>query len=157
MTDLRERDGELVAIRAGLDASLAGDGRCPVVEGPAGIGKSSLLAVARVEAAWRGFRLLSAAGGESERASRTAWSRQLFAATVTDDSTERRWLAGAAELARPVIDLDHGGSGADEGGESHLLEVLHDLYWLTVNLATDGPSSCRLTRPTGATSPRCGS
>lgn len=136
MAHLLERDGELSAIRAGLDASLAGDGRCLVVEGPAGIGKSSLLAVAQAEAASRGVRVLSAAGGELERDFPYGVVRQLFAATVAGDSTEHRWLAGAAQLALPVIDLD---CGAEDRGESHLLGVLHGLYWLTVNLATDGP------------------
>jgi DNA-binding CsgD family transcriptional regulator len=139
VTDLLERDGELRAIRAGLDASLASDGRCVVVEGPAGIGKSSLLAVARAEAVSRGFRVLSATGGELERDFPYGVVRQLFAATVANDSAEHRWLAGAAELARPVLDLDDRGDGAEEGGERHLLEVLHGLYWLTVNLAADGP------------------
>lgn len=139
MTDLLERDGELRAIRAGLDASLASDGRCVVVEGPAGIGKSSLLAVARAEAVSRGLRVLSATGGELERDFPYGVVRQLFAATVAADSAEHSWFSGAAELARPAIDFDHRGGGADEDGERHLLEVLHGLYWLTVNLATDGP------------------
>jgi DNA-binding CsgD family transcriptional regulator len=139
VTDLLEREGEFGAIRACLDASFAGDGRCLVVEGPAGIGKSSLLSVARAEAAGRGFRVLSAAGGELERDFPHGVVRQLFASTVAGDSTEHRWLVGAAELARPVIDLNFGWYGVEEAGESHLLEVLHGLYWLTVNLATDGP------------------
>lgn len=138
VTDLLERDRESEVIRAALEAVEAGDGRYVMVEGPAGIGKSSLLAIARAEADRRGFRVLSAAGGELERDSPHGIIRQLFAATVADRTSMYRWFTGAAELAEPVLSLDHGGYGG-ERSESHLLEVLHGLYWLTFNLAGDGP------------------
>ncbi len=139
MTDLLERDVELGAIRAGLDATQAGDGCCVVIEGPAGIGKSSLLAACRAEAAGRGFRVLTAAGGELEREFPHGVVRQLFSATVADEANADRRLAGAAKLARPVLNLDPGEQNAYPSGGSHLLEALHGLYWLTVNLAADTP------------------
>lgn len=136
MTELLERDSELEAIRTALDGARAGGGRYVVVEGPAGIGKSSLLAEARSEAARRGFRVLSAAGGELEREFPNGVVRQLFSATVA--SATEPWLAGAAELARPALFLDQAGREEDRG-DRHLLEMLHGLYWLTVNLAAAGP------------------
>ena len=138
VTGLLERDRELEVIRAALDDVQVGDGRYLAVEGPAGIGKSSLLAAARADAGNRDFRVLSASGGELERDSPHGVIRQLFAATVADRTTSQRWFTGAAALAAPVLYLDHG-RGGRERSESHLLEVLHGLYWLTVNLAGDGP------------------
>ncbi|MGH9274876.1 MAG: ATP-binding protein, partial [Acidimicrobiales bacterium] len=139
MADLLERDEELRAIRAGLDAAQAGDGCCVVIEGPAGIGKSSLLAVARAEAVERGFRVLTAIGGELERELPHGVVRQLFATAVTNDARRDRDLAGAAKLARPVLGLDPSESSAHTSGESRLLEVLHGLHWLAVDLTTDAP------------------
>ena len=45
--ELLERSGELDAIRAGAESVAAGEGRVLVVEGPAGIGKTALIAAAR--------------------------------------------------------------------------------------------------------------
>ncbi|MGH2358042.1 MAG: ATP-binding protein, partial [Candidatus Limnocylindria bacterium] len=124
---------------AGLDAAEVADGRCVVIEGPAGIGKSSLLAVARAEAAARGFRVLHAAGGELEREFPHGVVRQLFSGTVVGRGGTDRRFTGAANLARPVLDLDPRGYAAGPVGESRLLEALHGLYWLTANLAGEGP------------------
>jgi DNA-binding CsgD family transcriptional regulator len=139
VADLLERDGELGVIREGLDAAQRGDGCCVVIEGPAGIGKSSLLAVVRAEAVGRGFRVLRAAGGELERDFPHGVIRQLFSAAVKGASSGGRELAGAAKLAQPVLDLDASEHSSQPSGESRLLEALHGLYWLTVNLAADTP------------------
>ena len=44
---LLEREAELAALEAMLDAAQSGDGRLVLVEGSAGIGKTRLLAEAR--------------------------------------------------------------------------------------------------------------
>ena len=75
-----------------------------VFEGPAGIGKSSLLAAARTAAA-PDLRVLSARGGELERELPFGIVRQLLEPVVMASDAEEReaLLAGAAALAKPVL------------------------------------------------------
>jgi DNA-binding CsgD family transcriptional regulator len=134
---LLERDRELGAISDGLSKALSGDGRFVLVEGPAGIGKSALLLAARTQARDAGFRVLSAAGGELEADFPYGVVRQLFEPELAGEPEAASLLAGAAALARPVLALQRAPrSGA---GDSHGLEALHGLYWLTVNLAAASP------------------
>ena len=64
---LLERDRELERIRRCLQRAQKGQGSALVVEGPAGIGKTVLLAAARDAAESEGFRWLRARGAELER------------------------------------------------------------------------------------------
>jgi ATP/maltotriose-dependent transcriptional regulator MalT len=63
-----ERDRELESLRAALADAADGEGRLALVEGPAGIGKTRLLAELRAAAAEDGARVLSARGSELEQA-----------------------------------------------------------------------------------------
>src|ERR1700722_4029378 len=63
---LLERDRELVLIGGGLGRGRGGGEGGRVVEGPAGIGKTVLLAAARDAARTQGFRVLRARGAELE-------------------------------------------------------------------------------------------
>ena len=133
---LVERERELQAVERVLAGARTGSGGAVVFEGPAGIGKSSLLAAARVAAT--DLRVLSARGGQLERELPFGIVRQLLEATlVAADRGERdALLAGAAALARPVLlpaDPDAG-----ERAEPSF-SALHGLYWLTVNLADTQP------------------
>jgi predicted ATPase len=65
---LLERAEELAAVDAAIADALAGDGRLVVIEGAAGIGKSSVLGEARKRDADAGMTVLSASGTEYERA-----------------------------------------------------------------------------------------
>src|SRR6266566_7543278 len=117
-----------------LAGAGAGSGGAVVFEGPAGIGKSSLLAAARTAAARA--RVLSARGGELERELPFGIVRQLLESAVVACAAEEReaLLAGAAALATPVL------FAADpEAGAEPSFSVLHGLYWLTVNLADAQP------------------
>ncbi len=136
---LLERDGELAELAALLDAARAGHGAAVAVEGPAGIGKTSLLAAARAIAAGRGVQCLSARGGELERAFPFGVVRQLFEARLASAGTDERrsLLEGSAALAAPVLGAG-APSGPDAGGDASFA-ALHGLYWLTVNLAQRGP------------------
>jgi DNA-binding CsgD family transcriptional regulator len=136
--ELLERHVELDAIRAGLAAARAGEGRCVVVEGPAGIGKTALLAAARAQARDLGCRVLAGAGGELESDFPYGVIRQLFSPALAQAPDASELLGGAAALARPVLALDAARVSA-RAGDSHLLEALHGLYWLTVNLAAGAP------------------
>src|SRR4051812_43831944 len=99
--DLLEREDERGAIEGALDAAATGAGTMLVIEGPAGIGKSALLDEARSGAAARGIRVHAAHAGVLERDLAHGVVRQLFEQSVRADPTAL--LAGAAELARPVV------------------------------------------------------
>src|SRR6187551_2118382 len=75
---LLERERELASLQDLLDATAGGEGRLAILEGPAGIGKTRLLAEARRRAADAGLRVLSARGGEFEREFPFGVVRQLF-------------------------------------------------------------------------------
>src|SRR4030095_6803161 len=96
MTDLVEREREVAALAALLDAVPAGEGRVAWIEGPAGVGKSTLLAEARRHAAETGARGLAARASELEREFAFGVVRQLFEGVVTDPATRKRVLSGAA-------------------------------------------------------------
>ncbi|MFJ6938977.1 helix-turn-helix transcriptional regulator [Streptomyces sp. NPDC101132] len=61
------RDAELAALREALAATAAGAGRCLVLGGPAGIGKSRLLAEARAEAGRLGMAVAAGRATELDR------------------------------------------------------------------------------------------
>ena len=110
---LIERDGELAAI----DELVGGiDGRGPrllLVEGPAGIGKSSLLAVARERAQGSGIRICAARGSQLEREFPFGVVRQLFEPELVRADERERLLDGAAAPAATVFESVAGDSGGD--------------------------------------------
>ena len=61
---LLERNEELARIESALAEARSGRGRFVVVEGPAGIGKTALLAAVRAAAADEGMRVLRSRGTE---------------------------------------------------------------------------------------------
>jgi DNA-binding CsgD family transcriptional regulator/Flp pilus assembly protein TadD len=131
---LVERELELDTVERLLAGARAGSGGAVVFEGPAGIGKSSLLAAARAAAA--DLRILAARGGELERELPFGIVRQLLEPAVAAAAADEReaLLAGAAALARPVL------VPADpEAGAEPSFSALHGLYWLTINLADTQP------------------
>ncbi|MGZ8632487.1 MAG: AAA family ATPase, partial [Solirubrobacteraceae bacterium] len=75
---LLERERELRCIDAAIAAARAGSGRGVVIEGPAGIGKSAVLAAARRSAQDGATRFLRARGAELERDFAFGVVRQLF-------------------------------------------------------------------------------
>jgi hypothetical protein len=137
---LRERAAELEAIDRAVQDARAGRGVLLAVEGPAGIGKTSLLAAARERAARSGSRVLSARGSELERDFAGGVVRQLFEPVLyaADDAERERWFAGAAALAQPFFDAD---LGTDRAGHEEEVRFRrrHGLYWLVANLAREGP------------------
>ena len=134
---LLERDAEVAILRARLDGAANGRGAMTAVIGPAGIGKSSLLAVARGHAAENGFLTLAARGGELERDYGFGIARQLFERPVAELPAARRRavLGGAAARAAPAVGLE-----AQPGAElEESYAVLHGLYWLAANLSQRCP------------------
>ena len=116
----------------------AGAGGTVLIEGSAGIGKTRLLAEAGRLATVAGLRVLSARGSELERAFGFGTVRQLFEPSLRDPARENgqrgALLGGAAAGARGVFDA----VGDDERADGSFA-ALHGLYWLTVNLTSDGP------------------
>jgi DNA-binding CsgD family transcriptional regulator len=128
---LLERTAELGVITAAVSSAASGSGSALLVEGEAGIGKTSLLACACERAARAGMTVRAARAGEFEGGYAWAVARQLFAPEVAAGG--RRAAGDAAALAAPAL-----GQDADRGGEDSF-SVLHGLYWLTAGLAQQGP------------------
>ena len=138
--DLLERESELEALRATIEAAAEGGGRVVVIEGAAGIGKTSLLRAARTHAADCGLRVLAARGGELERTFPFGVVRQLFEPVVAHASAnELEWaFQGHAALAGPLLGAGGSAQSDDRGGE-HAFAVVHGLYWLAANLSERNP------------------
>jgi DNA-binding CsgD family transcriptional regulator len=132
-SELIERSDELMAIEQALDAADGKDGCCAWIEGPAGIGKTSLLDEACRMGAARGFRVFEATGVELERGFPFGVVRQLYEPVLRGlDPAEREALAqGAAAV--------FGAAGPDGGDADLSFQVLHGLYWLVAELAQRDP------------------
>src|SRR3954468_1976987 len=136
---LLERDAELAAVNAMLDAAVGGEGGLMIVEGTAGIGKTRLLGAARELALERDVELLNARGGELEGTFVFGIVRQLFEAPLAAVSLDVRaeLLAGAAELSGSLFASVP--INARDGPDSSFA-MLHGLYWLAANFAVRNPT-----------------
>ena len=119
-----------------------------LIEGPAGIGKSGLLASLR-ERAQPTLQVLQARAGELEREFAYGVVRQLFEARVA----ARGELSGAAAPAGALFE-----QAPDQEGAASFA-ALHALYWLTLDLAAEQPlllaiDDLHWTRPAVAALPR---
>ena len=132
---LLEREEELTAIARALGGAQRGEGGVLLVEGVAGIGKTSLLTAARRQAAADGLSVLAGTGGELERDFPYGVVRQLFEPAVRGLAADdrERVFAGAAGPAASIVAGDAAPAAADP------LVIEHALYWLTVNLAARAP------------------
>ena len=98
----------------------------------AGIGKTRLLTQACEQAARAGMKVLTARAAEFEDGYAWGVVRQLFEAEVRAGSGPRP-PGDAAALAALALTCDAPGGGEDS------FAVLHGLYWLTADLAQQGP------------------
>jgi DNA-binding CsgD family transcriptional regulator len=130
---LLEREHELAAVEELLERA----GALLVVEGGAGVGKTTLLETACRRAAALGFEVLIARGSELEAEFAFGVVRQLFERRLaTADVSERgTLLAGPAGAVRPLL---LGELVADPAFDTSFA-VLHGLYWLAANLADRTP------------------
>jgi DNA-binding CsgD family transcriptional regulator len=137
---LLERAGELAVIDAALEDARTGEGRLVVVEGPAGIGKSSIVAEGRSRGASLGMEVLQARGSELEASFAWGIVRQLFEPLIVqlDDRARDELFRDAAShalgLFRAVESDELVRSGEDES-----FALLHGLYWLTANRSSARP------------------
>ncbi len=142
-TALLERDSELDAISAILDAARASSGRVLVFEGHLGLGKSQLVSAARGFAQGTGMQVISAQGSELERHFPFGAALQLFEPRLAEAEAEERELltAGAATLTDELFHPDRraGGSRGSIDQDDEAFALMHGLYWLTANLAERTP------------------
>src|SRR5689334_9736542 len=87
---LYERERETAALKLGLESARAGDGELVLLLGPAGIGKSRLLAAAADHAPAADIQVLAAAAAEPEREFPFGVALQLLERVVGQASTARR-------------------------------------------------------------------
>jgi DNA-binding CsgD family transcriptional regulator len=135
---LLERAHELAVVEQAIAASFAGQGRALVIEGAAGIGKTSLLQVAIGIAADRGAAVARSCGTMLERDFGFGVVRQLFEARLAgaDPADRARLLEGTAGLAAPVVTPTTVTAALPPARQA---AVIHGLYWLTANLADCSP------------------
>ena len=133
--ELLERDRELGVLEDLIQGALEGRPGLALVEGPAGIGKSRLLAATREAAEGAGFRVLAARGSDLERELPFGVVRQLFDPLLVDPADRARWLTGPAQPAARVFEPPDDGAAASDVS----FGVLYGLFWVTANIAADGP------------------
>lgn len=125
-------------IRRLLTACCKGNGSMAAVVAPAGMGKSTLLADGADLARKMGFRHLATGGNALVRSVPYAGVRDLFSGVLAsaDPGELATITSGAAALALSVLDPRY--DRVDPTVESRAA-TLHGLYWLTANLAAQGP------------------
>lgn len=136
---LLEREPELAELTAAIARAADRDGGAILLEGPAGIGKTELLAAARELAEERGMQVLAARGAELEREFAFGIARQLFEPLLLalDDEDRAGLLSGSAGLCEPVLGPEPPVSPS--GGPGSAFAPLHGLYWLAVNASDRAP------------------
>jgi DNA-binding SARP family transcriptional activator/DNA-binding CsgD family transcriptional regulator len=128
---LLERDPEVTTLRDLVTRARAGAGSVAMVEGTAGIGKTSLLDASAGRAAELGMVVLRVQGDPLVVGSSFAAVREL----LWKEAGRSGALNGAARLAAPVFEPDVWGEpNRDRAGA-----VLHGLYWLVAGLAERQP------------------
>jgi DNA-binding CsgD family transcriptional regulator len=136
--ELLERESELLALDRVLAEAVEGRGNVVAIEGPAGIGKSSLVARCLERAGQREMYTISVRATELERSYPYGIVRQTADSVALDKTPEQRsaLFTGAARLALPILDP----ASADDADSPELMyQRLHGLYWLTANLARERP------------------
>ena len=125
--NLLERDSALDVFSDAFDAAADGRGTVIVVEGSAGIGKSSVLREARARASAR-IEPLTATGSEVAREFPFGLVVELLAPELRDGVPD-----GAAAPARALFEPSSGAPPADEPS------LLHALYWVVAGLSERRP------------------
>jgi len=128
---LLDRAAELAAITEAVASAMSGAGSALLVEGAAGIGKTSLLARACAQAAAAGMTVRVAHAAEFEGGYAWGVVRELFQPEVRAGGHGSP--GDAAALAAPAL----GHAGLE--GEEDSFAVVHGLYWLTAGIAARTP------------------
>lgn len=132
-----ERGSELDAIDDVLDRAASGVGHLMVIEGEAGIGKSTILHAALDRARSNGFRALQATGSELERQYPYGVAIGLFETLLRDQAFSHSDLfGGPAAITEALFDAT---PGIDDPRSGDPFAAIHGLYWLTLNATERGP------------------
>ncbi|HTP49574.1 MAG TPA: AAA family ATPase [Anaeromyxobacteraceae bacterium] len=136
MEKLLERERELAAIEV-----LLRSGEVLVIEGRAGIGKTSLVDAASQRAAKLGYQILRARGSELEAEFAFGVVRQLFERRLAaaDEGEREALLLGPAAAVRPLLL----GQVLDTSANDSWFAVLHGLYWLAWGSPASTPARRR--------------
>jgi DNA-binding NarL/FixJ family response regulator len=136
---LLERDRELGELDAAFALPTVGAGRLLVLEGHAGIGKSSLIAAAQARAEDAGLRVLRARCGPLEQEFAWGTAVELLEPTLPASSPgERARLLGNPDT--PVFRLFDRRVAPDRSPAAQtVLAVIHGLFWLIADLAERTP------------------
>jgi DNA-binding CsgD family transcriptional regulator len=135
------RDRELALIGELCERAAQGRGGVMLIEGPPGIGKSTLLQAARELGDEAGLQVAVARGSELEREFAYGLVRQLADPILRahPPAGRRALLDGAAALAAPALGLvaDRAAVAAASGEwpEVEKGAAFHGLYWFFANLA----------------------
>ena len=133
---LLDRDAELGELDRRIAKARCGSGRVIVVEGPAGIGKSTLLVAAGRAARADGTTVLSARCSPLEQHAAWGMARQLFEPLRVRPEWDELTV-GAAALADRAL-APEGGGPASAGDAMHA--AARGLVWLVCNLGERGPA-----------------
>jgi DNA-binding CsgD family transcriptional regulator len=133
---LLDRDAELGELGRRIAAACSGSGRVIVVEGPAGIGKSTLLAATARAVRATGTTVLWARCSPLEQDAAWGMARQLFEPLRIRPEWGELTM-GAAGLADRAL-APEGGAPAPGGDAMHA--AARGLVWLVSNLAERSPS-----------------
>jgi DNA-binding CsgD family transcriptional regulator len=137
-----DRAAELAVVSGAARAAAAGRGALILLQGPAGIGRTTVLRAACAAAAAPGLRTLSAAGFALEQEFSYGIVRQLLE-PVRAAAGQAEWDTLTEGAARPArLLLDGPGPGRAEPGpaaDDPAHATLHGLYRLTADLAARTP------------------
>ena len=133
---LLEREKETLALSDVISRLTAGEGSMTLVEGPAGIGKTSLLDHAERIGREADLQVRVARGGVLEHRMPFGIVRQLLEPLVERAGEEERSriLEGTAALSLVAF-----GPRKTGGEEVDAFAPVHGLYWLLANIAEDRP------------------
>ena len=133
--ELLERGEELARAEALLNAAREGGGGILAFEGPAGIGKTSLLRAVRDRGQATGAIVHWARGAELEQDFAFGVVRQWLDPVLASPDRRRTLLTGAAVHAGAVLVAEPPQAGAAAPSPA----ALHGLHWLIAALAEEAP------------------
>src|SRR6185312_10908924 len=136
---LLERESEVECLRASIEGAAHGRGRMVIVAGGAGLGKSSLLEVAREQCRQSEVQAFSACADEIETTLPWSLAQQLLVPALARESaaTRRRLLSDAAAPAACLLNVGSASVVGQDGGE--LLRLVHALFWVIAGIAERSP------------------
>ncbi|MFJ5677436.1 AAA family ATPase [Streptomyces sp. NPDC093097] len=136
-TTLVGRDDELRTLARRAEDARGGQAGLVLLNGPAGMGKTSLLRAFTTGDACHGMTVLYGTCAEHTAGAGYSGVRELLGGLGLDDSEARHspLLEGLAARALPALTADPG----DHDAPATAYPVLHGLYWLAARLMAERP------------------